>query len=428
MKILVIGSGAREHALCWKLKQSPELTGLFCAPGNAGTSQLAENLPIGAEDIDRLVDFAVSRDIDLTVVGPEAPLVAGLVDRFEAAGLRAVGPSSAAAQLEGSKSFAKDFMRRWGIPTADYQIYTEPSVVEADLRAGRYSFPVVVKADGLAAGKGVFICPDLDSALAAVAAVMRERQFGSSGDRLVVEEFLQGEEASFMVFSDGRRYIPMTPSQDHKAVFDGDKGPNTGGMGAYSIDAILSPDTRDRVLKEIIEPTIRGMEEEGKPFRGILYAGLMLTQFGPKVLEFNVRFGDPETQVVLPRLQTDLLPVLAGIADGDLSQVEVKWNGDAVVCVVLASRGYPGAYEKGKEITGLEMAAEARDTMVFHAGTANKDGKVVSSGGRVLGITARARSLDEAIVKAYEGVNKVYFEGMYYRRDIAAKGLKNRYY
>jgi len=389
---------------------------------------LAENLPIGAEDIDRLVDFAVSRDIDLTVVGPEAPLVAGLVDRFEAAGLRAVGPSSAAAQLEGSKSFAKDFMRRWGIPTADYQIYTEPSVVEADLRAGRYSFPVVVKADGLAAGKGVFICPDLDSALAAVAAVMRERQFGSSGDRLVVEEFLQGEEASFMVFSDGRRYIPMTPSQDHKAVFDGDKGPNTGGMGAYSIDAILSPDTRDRVLKEIIEPTIRGMEEEGKPFRGILYAGLMLTQFGPKVLEFNVRFGDPETQVVLPRLQTDLLPVLAGIADGDLSQVEVKWNGDAVVCVVLASRGYPGAYEKGKEITGLEMAAEARDTMVFHAGTANKDGKVVSSGGRVLGITARARSLDEAIVKAYEGVNKVYFEGMYYRRDIAAKGLKNRYY
>jgi phosphoribosylamine--glycine ligase len=375
-----------------------------------------------------LVDFAVSRDIDLTVVGPEAPLVAGLVDRFEAAGLRAVGPSSAAAQLEGSKSFAKDFMRRWGIPTADYQIYTEPSVVEADLRAGRYSFPVVVKADGLAAGKGVFICPDLDSALAAVAAVMRERQFGSSGDRLVVEEFLQGEEASFMVFSDGRRYIPMTPSQDHKAVFDGDKGPNTGGMGAYSIDAILSPDTRDRVLKEIIEPTIRGMEEEGKPFRGILYAGLMLTQFGPKVLEFNVRFGDPETQVVLPRLQTDLLPVLAGIADGDLSQVEVKWNGDAVVCVVLASRGYPGAYEKGKEITGLEMAAEARDTMVFHAGTANKDGKVVSSGGRVLGITARARSLDEAIVKAYEGVNKVYFEGMYYRRDIAAKGLKNRYY
>lgn len=389
---------------------------------------MAENLPIGAEDIDRLVDFAVSRDIDLTVVGPEAPLVAGLVDRFEAAGLRAVGPSSAAAQLEGSKSFAKDFMRRWGIPTADYQIYTEPSVVEADLRAGRYSFPVVVKADGLAAGKGVFICPDLDSALAAVAAVMRERQFGSSGDRLVVEEFLQGEEASFMVFSDGRRYIPMTPSQDHKAVFDGDKGPNTGGMGAYSIDAILSPDTRDRVLKEIIEPTIRGMEEEGKPFRGILYAGLMLTQFGPKVLEFNVRFGDPETQVVLPRLQTDLLPVLAGIADGDLSQVEVKWNGDAVVCVVLASRGYPGAYEKGKEITGLEMAAEARDTMVFHAGTANKDGKVVSSGGRVLGITARARSLDEAIVKAYEGVNKVYFEGMYYRRDIAAKGLKNRYY
>jgi len=424
VKILVIGSGAREHAICWKLKQSPALTELYCAPGNAGTARLGENLSIGSEEMGKLLDFAVSRQVDLTVVGPEAPLVGGLVDQFESAGLLVMGPSRAAAQLEGSKTFAKDFMRRHGIPTADYQTYTDPVAVDADLGRGRYRFPLVVKADGLAAGKGVFICPDLTSAQAAVNAVMRERQFGASGDRLVIEEFLQGEEASFMVFSDGRNYIPMVPSQDHKAVFDGDQGPNTGGMGAYSIDAILSPPTRDRVLREVIEPTIRGMAEEGTPFRGILYAGLMLTDSGAKVLEFNVRFGDPETQVVLPRLETDLLTILAGIARGDLSKIDIQWNSDAVVCVVVASGGYPGPYQKGKEIKGLEMAGEIRDTVVFHAGTAKRDGKTVSAGGRVLGITARAKSLDEAILRAYEGVNKVYFEGMYYRRDIAAKGLK----
>ncbi|MFB3903283.1 MAG: phosphoribosylamine--glycine ligase [Acidobacteriota bacterium] len=424
MKILVVGSGGREHAICWKLKQSPALTHLYCAPGNAGTSQVGENVSIDADDGARLLEFALSRQIDLTVIGPEAPLVAGIVDQFEAAGLLAMGPSRKAAQLEGSKAFAKDFMRRHRIPTADYQTYTDVSAAHADLLAGRYQFPLVVKADGLAAGKGVFICPDLPAASAAVDVIMRERQFGASGDRLVIEEFLQGEEVSFMVFSDGRGFVPMVPSQDHKAVFDGDTGPNTGGMGAYSIDAILSPPLRQRILSEIIEPTIRGMAEEGAPFRGILYAGLMITASGPKVLEYNARFGDPETQVVLPRLDSDLARILAGVARGDLTQSEVRWNNDAVVCVVVASGGYPGAYQKGKKITGLEMAAEARDTVVFHAGTVERNGKTVSSGGRVLGVTARANSLEEAILRAYEGVNKVHFEGMYYRRDIAAKGLR----
>jgi phosphoribosylamine--glycine ligase len=424
VKILVVGSGGREHAICWKLKQSPRLSDLYCAPGNAGTSRLGENVPIDSDDTGRLLEFAKSQQIDLTVVGPEAPLVSGIVDEFEAAGLPAMGPTHAAAQLEGSKAFAKDFMRRHGIPTADYQTYADAAVVRMDLRGGRYEFPLVIKADGLAAGKGVFICPELASAEAAVDAIMRDRQFGASGDRLVVEEFLQGEEVSFMVFSDGRNYVPMVPSQDHKAVFDGDQGPNTGGMGAYSIDAILSPQLRQRVLSEVIEPTIRGMAEEGTPFRGILYAGLMITASGPKVLEYNARFGDPETQVVLPRLDGDLASILAAIAQGDLTQTEIRWNNNAVVCVVVASGGYPGSYQKGKEICGLEMAGEARNTVVFHAGTAERNGKTVSNGGRVLGITAMAKSLDEAILQAYEGVNKVHFEGMYYRRDIAAKGLR----
>jgi len=424
VNILVVGSGGREHAICWKLKQSSLLSRLYCAPGNAGTSRLGENVPIDPDDIGRLLEFAKSRQIDLTVVGPEAPLVEGIVDQFQAAGLQVSGPSREAAQLEGSKAFAKDFMRRHGIPTADYQTYSDAALVAADLRGGRYRFPLVVKADGLAAGKGVFISPDLASAERAVDAIMRDRQFGASGDRLVIEEFLEGEEVSFMVFSDGRNYIPMVPSQDHKAVFDGDKGPNTGGMGAYSIDAILSPQIRQRVLSEVIEPTIRGMAEEGMPFRGILYAGLMIAASGPKVLEYNARFGDPETQVVLPRLDADLVSILAGIAKGDLTQADVRWNNDAVVCVVVASGGYPGSYQKGKDISGLEMAGEIRNTVVFHAGTAQRNGKTVSSGGRVLGITAKAKSLEEAILQAYEGVNKVHFEGMYYRRDIAAKGLR----
>jgi phosphoribosylamine---glycine ligase len=424
VRVLIVGSGGREDTLAWKLRQSPRLTALYCAPGNAGTARRGENVPLAAERIDQLIDFAKTRQVDLTVVGPEAPLVDGLVDEFEAAGLRAVGPTREAARLEGSKAFSKDFMARRGIPSAGYQTYDAAGSVEKDLTDGRYEFPVVVKADGLAAGKGVFICPDLASALQAVHTVMRERQFGASGDRLVVEEFLEGEEASFMVFSDGSRVIPMVASQDHKAIYDEDQGPNTGGMGAYSSNAILSEELQARVMAEIILPTIQGMAEEGRPYRGILYAGLMLAASGPKVLEFNVRFGDPETQVVLPRLETDLLPILEGVAAGSLAGLDVTWTDRAAVCVVVASGGYPGPYAKGKEITGLAMAGEVHNTIVFHAGTAERNGKIVTSGGRVLGITGVAKSLGEAVLLAYEGVNKVFFEGMYYRRDIGAKGLK----
>jgi phosphoribosylamine---glycine ligase len=424
VRVLIVGSGGREDTLAWKIRQSPRVKELFCAPGNAGTTRCAENVPVSSERIDDLLEFARTRRIDLTVVGPEAPLVSGLVDEFNAAGLAAVGPTREAAQLEGSKAFSKDFMARRGIPSAAYQTYDSAQLVEADLAGGRYQFPVVLKADGLAAGKGVFICPDLPSALEAVDAVMHERQFGSAGDRLVVEEFLEGEEASFMVFSDGSRVVPMVPSQDHKAIYDDDKGPNTGGMGAYSSQVILDEEMRVRVIDEIILPTIHGMAEEGRPYRGILYAGLMLTAGGPKVLEFNVRFGDPETQVVLPRLESDLVPILEAVATGSVRDLDVVWNDQATVCVVVASGGYPGPYEKGREITGLEMAGEVKNTLVFHAGTAERTGKVVTSGGRVLGITGMAKSLGEAVLLAYEGVNKVYFEGMYYRRDIGAKGLK----
>jgi len=423
VKVLIVGSGGREHALAWKIRQSPKLTELYCAPGNAGTASAARNVPLSADNLGGLLDFAVSRQIDLTIVGPEAPLVAGIVDQFQAAGKLAVGPTRLAARLEGSKTFSKDFMRRWKIPTADYQTYQNVETVEADLKKGRWRMPVVVKADGLAAGKGVFVCPDLERALAAVTSIMRDREFGAAGEQVVVEEFLRGEEASFMAFCDGERFFPMAPSQDHKAIYDGDKGPNTGGMGAYSIDQILTPETRAQAIDEVLAPTIRGMAAEGNPYRGILYAGLMLTDDGPKVLEFNARFGDPETQVVLPRLDADLLPILEATARGNLSDADIQWNDQATVCVVVASAGYPGAYEKGKEITGLAMASD-RDTIVFHAGTADRDSKIVTSGGRVLGVTARAVSLEEAILRAYDGVNKVYFEGMYYRRDIAAKGLK----
>ena len=424
MKVLVVGSGGREHAIAWKIKQNPQLEQLYCAPGNAGTAQLANNVSIDAEDIEGLLDFVVSQQIDLTVVGPEGPLVAGIVDRFQQQGLRAAGPSRKASRLEGSKAFAKDFMKRHAIPTAGYQVFDQLETAESTLKGDALKFPVVLKADGLAAGKGVFICPDLAASLEALDCVMRERKFGASGDRLVIEEFLEGEEASFMVFSDGVNVLPMVPSQDHKAIYEGDQGPNTGGMGAYSIDAILSEKLRQKVLDEIIYPTIKCMAEEGNSYQGILYAGLMITPEGPKVLEFNVRFGDPETQVILPRMESDLLDLLYAMAEGNLEDVDIRWNKNAAVCVVIAAKGYPGSYEKGQEISGLDMAGEDENTIAFHAGTTLKDGKTVTNGGRVLGITAVAPTLQPAIMRAYEGVNKIHFEGMYCRRDIASKGLK----
>ncbi|MCK5352324.1 phosphoribosylamine--glycine ligase, partial [bacterium] len=389
-----------------------------------GTAQLAENVSIDVEDIDGLADFVAAQQIDLTIVGPEAPLVAGIVDRFQQQGLLAAGPSLEASRLEGSKAFAKDFMKRHAIPTGGYQIFAQVEPAETALKGNAFQFPVVLKADGLAAGKGVFICPDLAASIEALDGIMRKRKFGASGDRLVIEEFLEGEEASFMVFTDGVNILPMVPSQDHKAIYEGDQGPNTGGMGAYSIDAILSEELRRKVLDEIIYPTITGMAEEGNPFQGILYAGLMMTREGPKVLEFNVRFGDPETQVILPRMESDLLDLLYAMAEGNLENADVRWNKNAAVCVVLAAKGYPGSYEKGQEISGLEMAGEDENTVAFHAGTTLKNGKTVTNGGRVLGITSVAPTLQPAIIRAYEGVNKIHFEGMYCRRDIASKGLK----
>ena len=424
MKVLVVGSGGREHAIAWKINQNPQLEHLYCAPGNAGTAQLANNVSIEAEDIEGLLDFVVSQQIDLTVVGPEGPLVAGIIDRFQQQGLRAAGPSREAARLEGSKIFAKDFMKRHSIPTAAYQVFDQLEIASTTLKGDAFKFPVVLKADGLAAGKGVFICPDLATSLEALDCIMQERKFGVAGDRLVIEEFLEGEEASFMVFSDGTNVLPMVPSQDHKAIYEGDQGPNTGGMGAYSTDAILSEKLRQKVLDEIIDPTIKGMAEEGNSYQGILYAGLMITRQGPKVLEFNVRFGDPETQVVIPRMESDLLDLLYAMAEGNLEDVAIRWNKYAAVCVVIAAKGYPGSYEKGQEISGLDMASEDENTIAFHAGTALTDGNTVTNGGRVLGITSVAPTLQPAIMRAYEGVNKIHFEGMYCRRDIASKALE----
>ncbi len=423
MKVLIVGSGGREHTLAWKIHQSPRLSGLYSAPGNPGTGELGQNVPIPASDLDGLLNFARQEQIDLTIVGPEAPLVDGIVDRFEADGLRVAGPRQGAAQLEGSKVFSKDFMQRHGIPTARYNSYGDAGAAAEALRRGEYEFPVVVKADGLAAGKGVLICQDLDESLDAIRLVMEERKFGTAGEQAVIEEFLVGEEVSFMVFTDGSRVLPMVPSQDHKAIYDGDKGPNTGGMGAYSVDWILTPEIREQVLDQVIGATIDGMTAEGHPFQGVLYAGLMLTAGGPKVLEFNVRFGDPETQVLLPRLESDLLEVFWSIAQGELDLTEVDWVEDATVCVVLAAPGYPGSYQKGIPIQGIEKAEADPHTVVFHAGTALQDDVLVSSGGRVLGVTSTAPTLGEAIQRAYQGAEKIEFSGKYYRRDIGAKGL-----
>jgi phosphoribosylamine---glycine ligase len=423
VKVLVVGSGGREHALAWKLRRSPRVNRLYCAPGNAGTASLGENIGLRADDVRGLLSFAQTEGIDLTVVGPEAPLVAGIVDQFRARGLLIAGPTRAAARLEGSKVFAKRFLHTHGIPTAAFEVFDNPDDAEQRLRKGAFSFPVVVKADGLAAGKGVIICRDLGEALAAVLIIMRERRFGEAGDRLLVERFLSGEEASFMVFSDGERVVPMVASQDHKAIFEGDQGPNTGGMGAFSTDSLLSDELRGRIQREIIEPTVRGMASDGEPFQGILYAGLMLTGDGPKVLEYNVRLGDPEAQVVLPRLEGDLLDLLLATAEGNLTGVAARWRPDAAVCVVVASGGYPGRHATGFEIAGLTEAEKDREVVVFHGGTEVRDGAVVTAGGRVLGVTALGETLQAAVAGAYAAVTRIRFEGMYYRRDIGSKGL-----
>ncbi|MCF8074370.1 MAG: phosphoribosylamine--glycine ligase [Desulfarculaceae bacterium] len=422
MKVLVIGSGGREHALVWKLAQSPTVEELYCAPGNPGMAGEAVCVDIASNDIAGLKQFALDKGIGLTVVGPEAPLVDGLADEFEAAGLTVAGPSAYAAQLEGSKSFAKDAMTRFGVPTAGYKVFTDPAEAKAYvLGADR---PLVVKADGLAAGKGVLLCKNAAEAEVAVESVMVAKDFGDAGDKCVVEEFLVGEEASFLVFSDGKSIVAMPSSQDHKAVGEGDTGPNTGGMGAYSPAPVVTPSIAAKAMDQVIKPMIQGMAAEGHPFKGILYAGLMIDGQGEMgVLEFNVRFGDPEAQPLLVRLESDLADILLKLAQGKLDQAEVVWSDKPSVCVVLASGGYPGKYPTGKPISGLENASLCGGVTVFHAGTKLDGGTLVTSGGRVLGVTALGASVAEAIERAYEAADLISWEDMYMRRDIGHRAL-----
>ena len=427
MKVLVVGQGGREHALVWKLAQSPRVSRLYCAPGNAGIAELATCVPIGDTDIEGLVRFAKEEGIDLTVVGPEAPLVAGVVDCFEEEGLRIFGPRREAAMLEGSKSFAKAVMEKYGIPTARYQAFED---YEAALRYLReHGAPVVLKADGLAAGKGVTVAKTLEEAEAALERMMREKVFGEAGSRVVIEEFLQGQELSLMAFVDGETVLPMVPVQDHKPVFDGDRGPNTGGMGTYSPTPQLPQSVIEESIRRILQPVAKAMVAEGKPYRGVLYGGLMVTAEGPKVIEFNARFGDPETQVVLPRLEAFLLEVLEAVVDGRLAEVNLTWRKEAVVCVILASEGYPGAYPKGRIIQGLFSPEEQqqREVYLFHSGTVRENGQWLTNGGRVLGVTALGQDLAAARDKAYQAIEGIRFEGMHYRRDIGLRGLKEEY-
>jgi phosphoribosylamine--glycine ligase len=420
MKVLVIGGGGREHALCWKLAQSPRLEKLYCAPGNAGIAQVAECLPFVAEDFNTLSDFAKTESIGLTVVGPETPLVAGITDHFRERGLAVFGPTKAAAQIEGSKAFAKTFMSKYGIPTAafgTYKTYREAVAALADC-----TFPVVIKASGLAAGKGVIICPDRLQANEAVKNILLDRRFGEAGSAVVIEEFLEGEEASILVLTDGEGYFCLPASQDHKRLLDGDQGPNTGGMGAYAPAPVINSFLQTTIEEEILKPTLAGLRAEGCTFTGCLYIGVMLTKSGLKVLEYNCRFGDPETQAVLPLFEGDLLDAFMATVEGRVADIKASIHPGAAACVVIASGGYPSLFQKGKPISGLDEIPDG--VTVFHAGSRRDDGHIVTDGGRVLGVTARADNLQSAVDLAYRGVNAIRFEGMSYRRDIARRALK----
>ncbi len=420
MKILVVGSGGREHALAWKISQSPLLTKLYCAPGNAGTMSLAENVSLNAEDIEGLVDFAYREKIDLTVVGPEAPLTLGIVDVFEERGLKIFGPKKNAAELEGSKIFAKQFMERSRIPTAKFEIADSPEQAKSIVNSGRFSFPLVIKADGLAAGKGVIICRNAKRAEEAIHTVMVEKKFGEAGHSVIVEEFLVGKEASFIVISDGVKVLPLVTTMDHKPVFDGDKGPNTGGMGAISPSPYIDQQMFEGIMSTIVFPSITRMIEEGRKFQGVLYVGLMLTDEGPKVLEYNCRFGDPETQPQMLRMEGDLVEVFLAAMDGNVLDKEIQWSPKTSGCVVAASGGYPIKYEKEKLIEGLDEAASLPGVVIFHAGTAFRDGKYYTNGGRVLNICACENTLEETMKKIYQALSKIFFEAMHCRRDIGA--------
>ena len=418
MNILVIGSGGREHALYWKLSESPQTEQIYAIPGNPG---MGASAAIALDDHAAILRFAKEHEIGLVVVGPEVPLMNGLVDELEAAGIRVFGPRANAAEIEGSKSFAKDLMKKYGIPTARYEVFTAAEPARAYIR--QEGAPIVVKADGLAAGKGVIVAMTEQEALDAVDAIMEDHSFGDAGARVVIEEFMEGEEASLLAFTDGTTIRPMISAQDHKRAYDGDRGPNTGGMGTYAPAPVMTSEMTERAVEEILKPTIAAMAKEGRTYRGCLYLGLMVTADGPKVVEFNARFGDPETQVVLPLLDSDLVAIMCACADGTLADVPIRWKDGAAVCVVLASGGYPGHYEKGQEIHGL-ADAEAMGALVFHAGTAMKDGKLVTNGGRVLGVVGRGADISSAVDAAYAAATKISFKDAYYRKDIAHRALE----
>ncbi len=420
MKILVIGSGGREHALCWKIKQSSRTEKLYCMPGNAGTAKFAVNVDIDIRDNDAVKMFCEEKSIGLVVVGPEVPLARGITDVLENGGIKVCGPSYAASRLESSKMFSKEQMGRRGVPTASFRIFDDIQKAEEHIKS--VGAPIVVKADGLAAGKGVIVAKTEEEALQAAKAMLEDKTFGAAGHKIIVEECLEGEEASVMVLSDGTNIIPLESSQDHKRAYDGDKGPNTGGMGAYSPAPVVTEEVFKRIKEEVLQPIVDGLREEGMPYKGLLYAGIMMTDEGPKVLEFNVRFGDPEAQVILPRLKSDFVDLLEATADGDLSGVTPEWESNVCACVVLASKGYPGEYEKGLEIKGTEEA-EKEGVIVFNAGTKMSDGQLVTSGGRVLNVVGKGRDIKEAMDNIYKGIEKISFDGMHYRKDIGYRAI-----
>ena len=422
MRVLVIGSGGREHALCWKLKQSEKLTRLYAAPGNPGMAELAECFPVPTTDLEGLLALSKRLEIDLTVVGPEDPLAAGIVDLFEGAGMKIFGPSRRAAEIESSKMFALDLMHRHGIPTADYATFTDSRSAEAYLALK--DPPIVVKVDGLAAGKGAIVCCTINEAKQTVHRILDQGDFGSAGNTLVIMDYLEGEEASIFAITDGEEVAILAPAQDHKRVFDGDKGPNTGGMGAYAPTPIVSEDVMSDVKKRIILPTLRALKADGRLYKGVLYAGIILTVDGPKVIEFNCRFGDPETQVVLPILEEDLLDISMAVLENRVKDIRLSPPRRGAACVVAASEGYPGDYPKGRVISGLDEVSKIGETFVFHAATSRSRSQISTAGGRVLGLSARASDLPSAIAKTYEAIQHIHFEGMYYRRDIGRRALK----
>ncbi len=422
MKVLVVGSGGREHALIWKLAQSPGVTALYAAPGNAGMAAQARLIDIPVTDISALADLAQRERIGLTVVGPELPLTLGIVDQFQQRGLFIFGATQRAAQLEGSKVFAKDLMKRYGIPTASFAAFTAAKDALQYLES--VGTPIVVKADGLAAGKGVIVCQTESEARSAIFSIMEERIFGEAGSQLILEECLSGEEVSYLALTDGEAILPLASSQDHKRIFDGNQGPNTGGMGAYSPAPIVTPEMEAKILDQVIRPTISAMAADGRAYKGVLYAGLMIQDGQPRVLEFNARFGDPETQPLLMRMESDLLPLLLATIEGTLAKRSIQWREEAAVCVVMASGGYPDSYEKGKPIDGLDRVGRMKDAMAFHAGTALEEGKIVTWGGRVLGVTALGKGIKEAIDRAYQAVGQIHWEGVHYRKDIGYRALR----